>query len=638
MRNPTSKSICTLILAASTSLAGCVAGSLDGADEIGNENEPEIGSLTSEIIAGYDTAITSHPWQVSLQRYGSHYCGGSLLSDRWVITAAHCVQSPLGAYQVAIGVTRQQDVGVLGELLDVTQIVEHPDYDAGTHQHDVALMQLATAADLTPSAVSTIQIATRNDAGADLTEPGVYSSSTGWGTTSTTSSPDRLQEGDHPIIANYVADRIMRDAGWDAVSDDMIATGFIGVDREGPCHGDSGGPLTVPNAEGNGQILAGLVSWGQPGCGSDEYPVMYARVSVHEDWIRQQMGCFDNQGGWAFCTPGCPCGAGKGDCDTDSDCMEGTECVMDVGPSYGYAVGIDVCVPTSCDAGPNGGWAHCTPGCPCDIGQGDCDSDRECMPGLVCKDDIGASYGFDATVDVCERPCTAGTPGGWSFATGTCPGGHGEGDCDSDNDCAPGLFCSHDSGADFGWDPFMDVCVSRNLLSNRSADAGTSDWITYGGSGRDLMNEKTIFYTESTATQSAHVYQDVILPRFSAGKYVLFIGYGWVENAVSGSITRHPYLYGYEMNASGSINAYLQGQNMRHTAGTRRWQTMNGIFQLTSNAHKIRFFMRQASQSGDPNDGTRAAFDDLGLVIFDTLAEAQEYRDHYALQHPVVVE
>ena len=632
-----------LLLAAATAMSGCSAGDL--IDELGNEDEPElfdeeIGSTTSEIINGYNTTIASNPWQVSLQRYGSHYCGGSILSANWVITAAHCAQSPESAYQIAAGVTDQDDVGTVGQLVNVSNIIVHPSYVSVTQGNDVALMQLATPLDLTPAGVSTIQIATQDDADAGLTVAGIYSTATGWGQTESTTSPDILQKGDHPIIDNHIANQIFMDnKGW-PVGADMIATGFPGVDREGPCHGDSGGPLTVPNGKGDGRLLAGLVSWGEPGCGSDEYPVIYTRVSMFDDWVRQQMGCFtDVPGGLNFCSAGCPCGPGKGDCDSDADCMEGTSCAHDVGANYGWNTFIDVCEPTNVSTEPNGGWSHCTTGSPCDIGEGDCDSDLECLPGLECKTDIGPNYGWASAVDVCERPCVSGTPGGWSFASTTCPGGEGDGDCDSDAQCAPDLFCNHDVGADYGYPATMDVCESRNLLSNASAYEGITGWTTYGDSGSaTTASGKSVFFLEETSTTSAYLLQDVVLPKYAAGKYVLFIGYGWAEHTVFGSITRHPYLYGYEMNSSGTIINYLQGQNMRHTANARWWQTMDGIFQLDANAHKIRFFLQQASQASDPADGTRAQIDDVGLLIFDTLAEAEEYRDYYRTTHPLAFE
>jgi len=93
------------------------------------------------------------------------------------------------------------------------------------------------------------------------------------------------------------------------------------------------------------------------------------------------------------------------------------------------------------------------------------------------------------------------------------------------------------------------------------------------------------------------------------------------------------------MNASSGIEVYMQGQNTRHTEDANTWQTMEGIFQIDPDATKIRLFLQQASQGGDPPDGTRAMFDDLELRVFDTQAGAESYRDNtYNPNHPIQVE
>jgi hypothetical protein len=66
-----------------------------------------------------------------------------------------------------------------------------------------------------------------------------------------------------------------------------------------------------------------------------------------------------------------------------------------------------VIVRFSSTRGPLFGWSYCSVEHPCSVGQGDCDSDRECQPGLVCAQDVGARYGADPIVDVCERPAGA---------------------------------------------------------------------------------------------------------------------------------------------------------------------------------------------------------------------------------------
>jgi hypothetical protein len=78
----------------------------------------------------------------------------------------------------------------------------------------------------------------------------------------------------------------------------------------------------------------------------------------------------------------------------------------------------------------------CSTGCPCDAGEGDCDSDAECSAGNVCVDNVGASYGLPANYDVCEAGSgcptfNVGSPKA-AFCSTACPCGEGEGDCDSD--------------------------------------------------------------------------------------------------------------------------------------------------------------------------------------------------------------
>lgn len=99
----------------------------------------------------------------------------------------------------------------------------------------------------------------------------------------------------------------------------------------------------------------------------------------------------------------------------------------------------------------------CTAGCPCGEGQGDCDNDADCAPGLHCAQNVGANYGWPASRDVCEAACPAFETGP-DACTSDCPCGQGEGDCDSDADCKAGLICAQNVGADYGWPESRDVC------------------------------------------------------------------------------------------------------------------------------------------------------------------------------------
>jgi hypothetical protein len=114
--------------------------------------------------------------------------------------------------------------------------------------------------------------------------------------------------------------------------------------------------------------------------------------------------------GWSYCSASCPCGSGEGDCDSNSHCLGTLVCAKDVGAKIGKNSSLDICEAPktssqaqSCHVGAKGGYPYCSPACPCDVGQGDCDSHAECKPGLVCKANIGAQYGWKSNVDVCKK-------------------------------------------------------------------------------------------------------------------------------------------------------------------------------------------------------------------------------------------
>jgi hypothetical protein len=138
--------------------------------------------------------------------------------------------------------------------------------------------------------------------------------------------------------------------------------------------------------------------------------------------------CGGTNGTNGYCHPGCPCDAGEGDCNVDEDCAAGLACGTDMGPQYGLLWWLDVCVPAQCTndvqdgtetaidfggecgascGGVNGDQeGYCTYGCPCGVGEGDCDEDLECEDGLSCILDQGGRYGLDPLHDVCLAPFT----------------------------------------------------------------------------------------------------------------------------------------------------------------------------------------------------------------------------------------
>ncbi len=181
-------------------------------------------------------------------------------------------------------------------------------------------------------------------------------------------------------------------------------------------------------------------------------------------------GCQLDVGHWDYCAdPACgPCQEGEGDCDAGSECGNGLSCLPDAGEAEGFAATVDVCGTPPAGACPlaNGDWDYCNdPFCgPCTAGQGDCDSNADCAEGLICAYDVGADYGFAASMDVCVTPepdACKKQVGDWGYcsdpACGPCS--EGQGDCDSNQECAAGLQCGFNAGERYGLPANMDVCT-----------------------------------------------------------------------------------------------------------------------------------------------------------------------------------
>jgi hypothetical protein len=182
--------------------------------------------------------------------------------------------------------------------------------------------------------------------------------------------------------------------------------------------------------------------------------------------------CNLNPGDWGYCSdPNCgPCDADEGDCDSNGECRGTLVCLNDTGATLGLPPTLDLCgTPSAAQCRLEvGDWAYCSdPNCgTCGVGQGDCDSDEDCNSGLVCGFNAGAQFGLPYNLDVCVVPaepvCTK-QRGDWGYcadpACGPC--GVGAGDCDSDGECASGLFCALNTGEKYGLPQALDVCEQR---------------------------------------------------------------------------------------------------------------------------------------------------------------------------------
>ncbi|KOC69515.1 Trypsin-1 [Habropoda laboriosa] len=226
------------------------------------------------IVNGEDALPGEIPFQVSLQNKGSafHFCGGSVLSQNYVITAAHCVSGKsASSIQVVAGTI---DLSKPDSQRNVVKVIVHEKYDSSDSWiNDIALLKVDK-----PFVKSKNVDFVRLPSPDVVIAPNQIARVSGWG---------RLWQGGpttiylqrvNILVASQDYCKLMYNKRHYNIYDSHICAYDPSVEK-GSCHGDSGGPLTV-----NG-TLTGLVSWAM-GCALTDYPTVYTRVASHLDWIK----------------------------------------------------------------------------------------------------------------------------------------------------------------------------------------------------------------------------------------------------------------------------------------------------------------------------------------------------------------
>ncbi|XP_066594930.1 uncharacterized protein [Prorops nasuta] len=252
------------------------------------------GRIKTPVYVDGDSEFGEYPWQVAILKKDPnesvYVCGGTLISSRHIITAAHCVKTHAGRdLRARLG---EWDVNHDVEFYpyierDIVSVHVHPEFYAGTLYNDIAILKLDHDVDFEKNPhISPACLPDKHD---DFT--GTRCWTTGWGKDAFGDFgkyQNILKEVDVPVVSNQVCEHQMKRTRLG--SSFNLHPGFIcagGEEGKDACKGDGGGPMVC---ERNGRWqLSGVVSWGI-GCGQPGVPGVYARVSYYLDWIRQVLG------------------------------------------------------------------------------------------------------------------------------------------------------------------------------------------------------------------------------------------------------------------------------------------------------------------------------------------------------------
>ncbi|XP_029469334.1 complement factor D-like [Rhinatrema bivittatum] len=237
------------------------------------------------ILGGSEAKPHLRPYMASLHEDGKHLCGGFLIADQWVLSAAHCRPEQENAtLQVLLGAHSLSEPEPSKHFYQVLAYFLHPGYNDTTAHNDLLLLKLREKVALSQE----VKILPFQKVDKDL-PAGTICDVAGWGQISLTGKrPDKLQEVTVQVIGREICNQ--RDQYDKEITENMICAG---ARRKDSCEGDSGGPLVC-----NG-MAEGVVSIGYRKCGNAKKPGVYTRISAYVSWINGTMtaACEGEDGG-----------------------------------------------------------------------------------------------------------------------------------------------------------------------------------------------------------------------------------------------------------------------------------------------------------------------------------------------------
>jgi len=241
------------------------------------------------IVGGEPAKINEYPWTAALLRKNwlgitsvTAYCGGTLINDRYVVTASHCVDG-MSASGIVVSLHEEDQFSATEtphgvKKFNVEKIIMHENYNRKNIDNDIALLKLATKVE-----DMTVIVPVCLPANNKYSFEGENATVAGWGTTSEGGAVSGvLRKVTVPVISNQDCNTKTKYQG--KITGNMLCAGDLEQGGKDSCQGDSGGPLVIEN--GGRRTLIGVVSWGY-GCARPQSPGVYSRVGRYSEWILQ---------------------------------------------------------------------------------------------------------------------------------------------------------------------------------------------------------------------------------------------------------------------------------------------------------------------------------------------------------------
>nr|XP_040029645.1 prothrombin [Gasterosteus aculeatus aculeatus] len=266
-----------------------------------DRNEAELleSYRQERIVGGDDAEVASAPWQVMLYKRSPQelLCGASLISDQWIVTAAHCILYPpwnknFSASDILVRLGKHNRAAFergIEKIVAISEIIVHPKYNWKENlNRDVALLHLRRPVGFT-DAIHPICLPNRKVATALMTQ-GYKGRVTGWGNLKDTWNPSarNLPEVLQQIHLPIVDQDVCSSSTSVKVTDNMFCAGYKPDDakRGDACEGDSGGPFVMKYPADDRWYQMGIVSWGE-GCDKDGKYGFYTHLFRMNRWMRK---------------------------------------------------------------------------------------------------------------------------------------------------------------------------------------------------------------------------------------------------------------------------------------------------------------------------------------------------------------